>query len=142
MRTAARPKALVAAWFDFLTEPQRGLAEQLQAAVRQAVPEATETVKWGNLVFGVDDTLLMAIVPFKGHVNLQLFNGSQLPPGIAPLDGSGRGSRSLRCRLGLPIDSVQVQMLVLASVTLARRQAAERQQDELAALPDADLPRG
>lgn len=126
LRINARPKALVAAWFDFLTPSQRQVAELLQSAIRSAVPDITESVKWGNLVFGVDDMLVLAIVPHKAHVNLQVFNGSQLPADLAPLDGVGRGSRSLRCRLNQPIDGIQVQMLVSASVALARRNAPER----------------
>lgn len=126
MRSAARPKALVSAWFDFLTPGQRGVSEVLQAAVHQAAPDVSVSVKWGNLVFGVDDTLVMAIVPHKGHVNLQFFNGSALPSELGPLDGAGRGSRSLRCRLNQPIDAVQVQMLVSASVALARSTARPR----------------
>lgn len=126
MRSAARPKALVSAWFDFLTPAQRNTCEALQAAVRAAVPDVGEAVKWGNLVFSVNDAVFAAIVPHKAHVNLQIFNGSLLPPGLPVLDGVGRGSRSLRCRLTQPVDTVTVEMVISASAALARRQARER----------------
>jgi hypothetical protein len=131
MRSPTRPRALVAAWFDFLAEGQKGLAESLRRIIRQAAPDASESVKWGNLVFGVDDMLLMAIVPHKAHVHLQLFNGSQLPPGLAPLEGQGRGSRQLRFRFHQAVDEAQVTAVVLACIELARSQASER------AAPDA-----
>lgn len=126
MRSAARPKALIAAWFDFQPPPVRSLAEALQQAIRAAAPELVETVKWGNLVFQLDGNAVLAIAPHKAHVNLQFFNGSHMPTDIAPLDGAGRGVRSLRCKLGQPVDPVTVDMLVSACVALAQRHAAER----------------
>lgn len=126
MRANGRSKALVAAWFDFQPEPVRAVAERLQQAVRGAEPELTETIKWGNLVFQLDGVAVLAIAPHKAHVNLQIFHGSELPPGLGALDGAGRGSRSLRCKLNQPVDPVRVDMLVAASVALARRMADQR----------------
>lgn len=126
MRSTTRPKALVASWFDFQPAAVRSVAEALQQAVREAAPDLSETVKWGNLVFQLDGQVLLAIAPHKAHVNLQIFNGHLLPDELGPLDGVGRGPRSLRCRLHQAIDPVQVQMLVSASVALARQQADPR----------------
>lgn len=126
MRPATRSKALISAWFDFQPAAARAVAEQLQQAVRAAAPELVESVKWGNLVYLLDGTVVLAIAPFKAHVNLQVFNGAQLPPGTVSLEGSGRGPRHLRCKLNQPVDPVQVEMLVSASVALAQRQALER----------------
>ena len=126
MRSNARSKALVSAWFDFQPEAMRSLALQLQRTVRAAEPELTEAIKWGNLVYQLDGVAVLAIAPHKAHVNLQLFNGSELPPSLGPLEGAGRGSRSLRCKPGQTVDPVQVEMLVAACVALARRMADER----------------
>ncbi len=126
MRSASRPKALVSAWFDFLTPVQRRTCEELHAAIRHAAPDAIEAVKWGNLVYAVNEVVFAAIVPHKAHVNLQIFNGSQLPPGVPVLDGVGRGSRSMRCRCTQPVDTVTVEMVIVASASLARRQIHER----------------
>ncbi len=126
MRSAARPKALVAAWFDFLTPGQRPTCEALQAAIRNAAPDVMEAVKWGNLVFSVHDVVFAAIVPHKAHANLQIFNGSQLPPGLPLLDGVGRGPRTLRCRFTQPVDRVAVEMVISASAALARRLGQSR----------------
>ncbi|NDY91565.1 DUF1801 domain-containing protein [Ideonella livida] len=126
MRSSARPKALVAAWFDFLSPAQRPACEVLQRAVRLAVPEVQEAVKWGNLVFSVNEVVFMALVPHKAHVHLQVLNGSLLPPGLAPLEGTGRGSRNLRVRLTQPVDVPLVEALAAASAQLARGQVRER----------------
>lgn len=126
MRSGSRSKALVSAWFDFQPEAVRELAERLQRAVRVAEPELTETIKWGNLVYQLDGAAVLAIAPHKAHVNLQLFHGAELPPGLGALEGAGRGTRSLRCKLHQPVDPVQVEMLVAACVALARRMAEQR----------------
>lgn len=126
MRSNGRSKALVSAWFDFQPEPVRAVAERLHQAVRAAEPELAETIKWGNLVYMLDGAAVLAIAPHKGHVNLQIFHGSELPAGVGPLEGAGRGSRSLRCRLNQPVDPVQVEMLVAAAMAVARRLAEQR----------------
>jgi hypothetical protein len=126
MRSNARPQALISAWYDFQLPAVRVVADMLQRAVRSAAPDLVETVKWGNLVFQLERTAVLAIAPHKAHVSLQVFNGAQLPPSLGALDGAGRGLRSLRCRLHQSIDPVQVEMLVAASVALARLQAAAR----------------
>ncbi|MEK8032618.1 DUF1801 domain-containing protein [Ideonella sp. DXS29W] len=121
MRTGPRSKALVSAWLDFQPEAQREVAQALRAAIREAEPGLTEIVRWGQLVFLWDSAPMLAIAPHRGHVNLQIFNGHLLPPGLSLLEGSGRGVRSFKCRLRQPVDVVQVQMLVAASVARAAR---------------------
>lgn len=123
MRTGSRSKALVAAWLDFQPPSQRELAQALRSAVREAEPDLAEIIRWGQLVFTWEGSPLLAIAPHRGHVNLQLFNGHLLPSGLAPLEGGGRGTRSFKCRLNHPVDVVQVQMLVAASVARAMRDA-------------------
>jgi hypothetical protein len=119
MRTGPRSKALVSAWLDFQPEAQREVAQALRAAVREAEPALNEIVRWGQLVFVWAGVPLLAIAPHRGHVNLQIFNGHLLPADLAPLEGSGRGARSYKCRLSQPVDVVLVQMLVAASVARA-----------------------
>ncbi len=132
MRTGPRSKALVSAWLDFQPEAQREIAQALRAAVREAEPTLNEIIRWGQLVFVWGGVPLLAIAPHRSHVSLQIFNGHLLPDGLAPLEGSGRGARSYKCRLSQPVDLVQVQMLVAASV-------ARAPQDERAGLP-RELP--
>jgi hypothetical protein len=122
MRASTRSKALVSAWFDFQPPAQREVAQALRAAVREAEPELLEIIRWGQLVFVWAGSPVLAIAPHRAHVNLQIFNGHLLPPGIAPLEGVGRGTRSFRCRLHQPVDVVQVQMLAAASVARAARE--------------------
>jgi len=123
MRTGPRSKALVSAWLDFQPPAQREVAQVLRGAVREAEPELNEIIRWGQLVFVWAGAPLLAIAPHRGHVNLQIFNGYLLPPELALLEGHGRGTRSYKCRLNQPVDVVQVQMLVAASVARAPSEA-------------------
>lgn len=126
MRPGPRSKALVSAWLDFQPPAQREVAQALRAAVREAEPGLDEIIRWGQLVFVWGGAPLLAIAPHRGHVNLQIFNGHLLPPDLAPLEGHGRGTRSYKCRLNQPVDVVQVQMLVAASVARAPSEAGAR----------------
>lgn len=119
MRTPVRPAALVESWFDLLPDAQRPLARELQALVAAAEPRLSQTVKWGNLVFMLAGTNLVAIVPHKGHVNLQFFNGAALAPQWPQLEGTGKGLRHLKCRTGQPVDAALVGALVRDSVAEA-----------------------
>ncbi|HJV68603.1 DUF1801 domain-containing protein [Ideonella sp.] len=123
MRPGPRSKALISAWLDFQPPAQREVAQALRAAVREAEPALDEIIRWGQLVFVWGGAPLLAIAPHRGHVNLQIFNGYLLPPDLGPLEGHGRGTRSYRCRLQQPVDVVQVQMLVAASVARAPSEA-------------------
>jgi len=138
MRTGPRSKALVAAWLDFLPPAQREVAQALRSAVREAAPDLLEIIRWGQLVFTWSGSPLLAIAPHRGHVNLQLFNGHLLPEGLAPLEGSGRGTRSFKCRLNQPVDVVQVQMLVAACVARVPQEVAPGVPIGLPADTDAD----
>lgn len=127
MRPNLRSKALVAAWLDFLPDPQRRIAEPLRAAVRAVEPALMETIKWGNLVFVLDGTVLLGIAPRKTHVSFQCFH---LPaasgcthtahPLERPSGGPQRGGRFLHLRHGEPIDVDAVSALVRQAVAQAR----------------------
>lgn len=116
MRSPVRPAALVAAYFDALLPEQRQTVLALQRAVLDAAPQLEQSVKWGNLVFGLRGQNLMAIVTHKGHANLQFFQGAGLAGRFAQLEGSGKGLRHLKCRYRQPVDEALVQALVRAAV--------------------------
>jgi hypothetical protein len=116
MRGTVRPNALVAAYFDTLSPEQRETAQALQRTVLAAAPDLTQTVKWGNLVFTVNRQNLLAIVAYKGHVNLQFFNGAALARDFPQLEGTGKGLRHLKCRCRQPVDIALVSTLVRAAL--------------------------
>jgi hypothetical protein len=107
-----RSSALIEAWFDTLTPVQRELARGLREAILAAAPALEVSIKWGNLVFSVQRTHALAIVVYREHIDLQVFNGVHLAARHPALAGSGKTLRHLRLRLGLPLDADYVQELV------------------------------
>lgn len=98
----------------------RPIARELQSLVMEAEPTLSQTVKWGNLVFMLGGSNLLAIVPHKAHLNLQFFNGAALAPQWQQLEGGGKGMRHLRCRVGHALDPDLVRSVVRASVDEAQ----------------------
>ncbi|MBQ0937060.1 DUF1801 domain-containing protein [Ideonella paludis] len=125
MRRTIRPKALAAAWFDFLTPEQRKTAQELQAVVMRVEPELVEMVQWGQIVYHLDRVPTLALAAHKSHVSLQCLPRIALPAALGPLEMGGRSARSLKFRLHLPADPVLAEMLASAAVAAARRQLEE-----------------
>lgn len=101
-----------------LPEGQAGLARELQASLLAAAPQLGQAVKWGNLLFTASGANLLAIVPHRSHVSLQVFNGAALAERFPQLEGTGKGMRHLKCRNGTPLDPVLVQAIARASADL------------------------
>jgi hypothetical protein len=118
VRQLVRPGALVAAYFDTLTEPQALCARSLQQAVLGAAPEIEQAVKWGNLTFLSAGRNLLALALHKSHAHLQVFNGAQLALQFPELEGVGKGQRHLKLKYGQQVDADLVRDLVLASIKL------------------------
>jgi hypothetical protein len=118
VRQLVRPGALVAAFFDTLTEPQQACARSLQQAILAAAPEVEQAVKWGNLTFLHGGRNLMALALHKSHAHLQVFNGAQLALQFPELEGVGKGQRHLKLKYGQAVDAELVRELVQASLRL------------------------
>ena len=124
MRSRLRSTALIAAWFDTLAPAQRELARALRDAVNGAGVALDESVKWGNLVFSLQRTHVVAIVAYRDHVDLQVFNGAALQPSHPGLGGGGKPLRRLRFVLGAAVDAAAVGALVRDSAALVEASGA------------------
>jgi hypothetical protein len=116
MRSPVRPAALIAAHFDTLAPSVRELAQALHRLVAAAAPQLGQGLQWGNVVFQHHGRNAIGIAAHKGYVLLQFFNGAGLAAQFVALEGSGRGLRHLKCRVGEPIDEALVTNLVRACV--------------------------
>jgi hypothetical protein len=125
MRRAQQTRSLIAAWFDFLPPPEAPTAHAVYKAVRHAVPELSETVRQGNLLFLLNGEPLLAIAAARREVHLQIFNGSSLEAELGPLEGAGRRQRLMRFPIAQPIDDAQVRQIARASADAAQRQQTE-----------------
>ena len=125
MRSMLRSGALIEAWFDTLQPAPRELARHLREAILAAEPTLEASIKWGNLVFSLKRDHALAIVVYRDHVNLQVFNGAKLLGRHPELAGTGKGLRHLRLVPGAPPPADVVGRLVADCVDELRRSGRE-----------------
>lgn len=90
--------------FDYiasLPQPQRGIAEAVDALAAQTLPNLQRSVKWGMAYYGVGDGWCFSCGGFVDHVKLMFINGAALAP-VPPVTPVGMG-KSTR---GVEIESV------------------------------------
>ena len=70
----------VFAYIASLPQPQRGIAERVDALAARTLPGLQRCVKWGMSYYGVGDGWCFCCGGFAGHVKLMFVNGSTLVP--------------------------------------------------------------
>ncbi|HYM83759.1 MAG TPA: DUF1801 domain-containing protein [Candidatus Dormibacteraeota bacterium] len=94
--------APVFAYIASLPQPQRGIAERIDARAATIVPGLRRAVKWGMAYYGVDDGWCFTSGAFVGHVKLMFIRGTELDP-EPPLTPVGMGKQTR----GLELASVE-----------------------------------
>ena len=77
---AAVGDAPVFAYIASLPQPQRGIAERIDALAATTLPGLQRSVKWGMSYYGVGDGWCFCCGGFAGHVKLMFINGAALKP--------------------------------------------------------------
>lgn len=99
----------VFAYIESLPEPQRGIAEAIDALAARTLPGLQRSVKWGMAYYGVGDGWCFSCGGFVGHVKLMFINGSTLEP-VPPVTpvGMGKATRGVEIRSLADIDEQQI----------------------------------
>ena len=86
----------VFAYISSLPQPQRSIAERVDALAAETLPDLQRSVKWGMAWYGVGDGWCFACGGFAGHVKLTFGRGTSLTPvpPVAPI-GMGKASRGV-----------------------------------------------
>jgi hypothetical protein len=86
--------APVFAYIASLPQPQRGIAEQIDALAARTLPDLRRAVKWGMAYYGVDGGWCFASGAFVGNVKLMFIRGTELEPEppVTPI-GMGKQTR-------------------------------------------------
>lgn len=113
MRRPLQSPALINAFYDSLRPEQRDTAQVMHKAILAAAPHLRPEVKWGNLCFMNDNDNVMAIVLYKMHAHLQIFNGVMLVKEFPELEGAGKGMRHIKTRYRQPVNEQLVRELTL-----------------------------
>ncbi len=91
----------VFAYIATLPQPQRGIAERVDALAAKTLPGLERSVKWGMAYYGVGDGWCFSCGAFARHVKLMFINGVTLKP-VPPVTPVAMG-KSTR---GVEIESV------------------------------------
>jgi hypothetical protein len=83
----------VFAYIRSLPEPQRGIAERVDALAARTLPGLKRAVKWGIAWYGVGDGWCFCCGGFAGHVKLTFGRGTSLDP-VPPATPIGMGKES------------------------------------------------
>ena len=70
----------VFAYIASLPQPQRGIAERVDALAAKTLPSLQRCVKWGMSYYGVGDGWCFCCGGFADHVKLMFVNGAVLQP--------------------------------------------------------------
>src|SRR2546430_4283471 len=84
----------VFAYIRWLPQPQRAIAERVDALAAKTLPGLQRSVKWGMAYYGVGDGWCFSSGGFAGHVKLMFIHGTTLKPvpPVAPV-GMGKDTR-------------------------------------------------
>jgi hypothetical protein len=85
--------------FDYiasLPQPQRAIAERVDALAAKILPKLERSVKWGMAYYGVDGGFCFSSGAFVGHLKLMFIRGVELKPEppVAPT-GMGKLTRGV-----------------------------------------------
>jgi len=93
---AAEGDEPVFAYIASLPQPQRRLAERIDALAARTMPKLQRAVKWGMAYYGVDGGWCFSSGAFVGHVKLMFIRGTEIEPEppVTPI-GMGKSTRGV-----------------------------------------------
>ncbi len=99
----------VFAYIRSLPQPQRGVAERVDALAAKTLSNLKRSVKWGMAWYGVGDGWCFACGGFARHVKLTFGRGTALKPvpPVVPV-GMGKDSRGVELESADDLDEAQV----------------------------------
>jgi hypothetical protein len=99
----------VFAYISSLPQPQRSIAERVDALAAATLPGLQRSVKWGMAWYGVGDGWCFACGGFDGHVKLAFGRGTSLTPvpPVTPI-GMGKATRGVDLTAVDDLDERQV----------------------------------
>lgn len=94
-----------------LDPDRRALVMALHSLISAAAPQASLAIKWRNLTYAAPKDFC-AIVIHQAHVNLQLWNGAELPDPAGLLTGTGKQMRHVRLLPGAALPEAELRALL------------------------------
>ena len=116
--------------FDYiasLPQPQRGIAERIDALAAKTLPGLQRSVKWGMAYYGVDGGWCFCCGAFQGHVKVMFIKGTDLKPEppVTPI-GMGKATRGVEPKSVGDLDEKQLTAWMKQAATMPFVSAAKR----------------
>ncbi len=107
---AAEGDKPVFAYIASLLQPQRVIAERIDALAAKHLAELRRAVKWGMAYYGVAGGWCFSSGAFDDHVKLMFIRGTELEP-VPPVTpvGMGRATRGVELR---SVDDLDERMVI------------------------------
>jgi hypothetical protein len=101
--------APVFAYIASLPQPQRGIAELIDALAASTLPDLRRAVKWGMAYYGVDGGWCFTSGAFVGHVKVMFLKGTDLEPvpPVTPI-AMGKATRGIEVASVDELDEAQL----------------------------------
>ena len=96
----AEGDAPVFAYIASLPQPQRGIAERIDAVAAGTLPDLRRAVKWGMAYYGVGEGWCFTSGAFVGHVKVMFIRGTELDAGTSG-HADRHGQADTRRRAGI-----------------------------------------
>src|SRR5579864_498198 len=106
---AAEGDKPVFSYIASLPQPQRGIAERIDALAAETLPGLKRAVKWGMAYYGVGDGWCFTSGAFIGHLKLMFIRGTEMKPEppVTPI-GMGKSTRGVELASIDDLDEHQV----------------------------------
>ena len=106
---AADGDAPVLAYIASLPQPQRSIAERIDALAARTLPDLQRSVKWGMAYYGIGDGWCFCCGGFATHVKLMFIGGVSLVP-VPPVTpvAMGKATRGIELTSADQLDERQV----------------------------------
>jgi hypothetical protein len=106
---AAAGDMSVFAYIASLPQPQRGIAERIDALAAKTLPGLQRSVKWGMSYYGVGNGWCFCCGGFAKHVKLMFVNGVTLTP-VPPVTpvAMGKSTRGVELESVEDVDECQI----------------------------------
>ena len=124
---AAEGDSPVFAYIASLPQPQRGIAEQIDALAARTVPGLRRSVKWGMAYYGVEGGWCFASGAFVGHVKVMFIRGTDLEPEppVKPM-AMGKNTRGIEVASLDELDEARLTSWIQQATTMPFAGAAAR----------------
>ncbi len=116
---AAEGDEPVFAYIASLPQPQRGIAEHIDALAAKTLPNLQRAVKWGMAYYGVDGGWCFSSGAFVGHVKLMFIRGTEMKPEppVTPI-GMGKSTRGVELASMDDLDKRQLALWMVQAAAI------------------------